>query len=164
MISACQPGMFDRNSQNGAANASVATTGTTAIRISSRIPRLPGSRFSAMGHGQSNGAFQPPRKSVTVMAETMNTVTYSAKKKNPNRIPEYSVAKPATISESASVRSNGVRFASAVAAMKKIRKPRGWRKMYQSRTEPDWFRTIVLRLIVPASISRPTTDSVSGIS
>ena len=51
----------------------------------------------------------------------MNTLTYSAKKKNPKRIPEYSVAKPATISESASVRSNGVRFASAVAAMKKIR-------------------------------------------
>ena len=51
----------------------------------------------------------------------MNTLTYSAKKKKPKRIPEYSVAKPATISESASVRSNGVRFASAVAAMKKIR-------------------------------------------
>ena len=50
----------------------------------------------------------------------MNTFTYSAKKKNPKRIPEYSVAKPATISESASVRSNGVRLASAVAAMKKI--------------------------------------------
>ena len=85
------------------------------------MPRLPGSSRSVIGHGQGNGAFQPPKNSVTVSAETMKTFTYSAKKKNPKRIPEYSVAKPATISESASVRSNGVRFASAVAAMKKIR-------------------------------------------
>ena len=37
--------------------------------------------------------------------------TYSAKKKNPKRMPLYSVAKPATISLSASVRSNGARAA-----------------------------------------------------
>jgi hypothetical protein len=36
--------------------------------------------------------------------------TYSAKKKKPKRMPLYSVAKPATISLSASVRSNGVRL------------------------------------------------------
>ena len=120
--------------------------------------------MTASGSGQLNGAVQPPKKRVTVSAETMNTFTYSAKKKNPNRIPEYSVAKPATISESASVRSNGVRFASAVAAMKKIRKPRGCRITYQSRNEPDWLSTSWLRLIVPARRSRPTTDSVSGIS
>ncbi len=116
------------------------------------------------GHGQGNGAFQPPKNRVTVRAEMMNTFTYSAKKKNPKRMPEYSVAKPATISESASVRSNGVRFASAVAAMKKIRKPSGWRKMYQSMNQPPWSRTIWLRLIVPASRMIPTTDRVSGIS
>ena len=89
--------------------------------------------------GNGNGAFQPPKNRVTVRAETMNTLTYSAKKKNPKRMPEYSVAKPATISESASVRSNGVRFASAAAAMKKISAPSGWRKMYQSVNQPDWF-------------------------
>ena len=94
----------------------------------------------------------------------MNTFTYSAKKKKPNRIPEYSVAKPATISESASVMSNGVRLPSAVAAMKKITNPSGWRKMNQSVNQPDCIWTIVLRLIVPARISRPTTDRVSGIS
>ena len=92
-----------------------------ATPSSSPMPRLPGSKATSTGHGHGNGAFQPPKKSVTVSAEMMNTLTYSAKKKNPKRIPEYSVAKPATISESASVRSNGVRFASAVAAMKKIR-------------------------------------------
>src|SRR4029079_14631464 len=96
------------------------------------IPRAPGLSESSTGHGHGNGAFQAPRNSVTVRAEMVNTLTHSAKKKKPKRIPEYSVAKPATISESASVRSNGVRFASAVAAMKKIRKPSGWRKTYQS--------------------------------
>ena len=92
-----------------------------------------------IGHGHGNGAFQPPKKSVTIRAETTKTFTYSAKKKNPNRIPEYSVAKPATISESASVRSNGVRFASAVAAMKKISAPSGCWKTYQSVNQPAWF-------------------------
>ena len=94
----------------------------------------------------------------------MNTLTYSAKKKKPKRMPEYSVAKPATISESASVRSNGVRLASAVTAMKKITKASGWRKTYQSnRCRPGRW-TILLRLSVPASRITPTTDRVSGIS
>ena len=88
----------------------------------------------------------------------MNTLTYSAKKKNPKRMPEYSVAKPATISESASVRSNGVRFASAVAAMKKISAPSGWRNTYQFQNPPVLLLAIWFRLIVPASRIRPTTD------
>ncbi len=120
--------------------------------------------FGVIGHGHSNGAFQPPKNSVTVSAEMMKTFTYSAKKKNPNRMPEYSVANPATISESASVRSNGVRLASAVAAMKKMSTPSGCRNTYQSVNQPDWFSTIWLRLIVPASRISPTTESVSGIS
>ena len=124
----------------------------------------PGSGCGVIGHGQSNGAFQPPKNSATVSPEMMNTLTYSAKKKNPKRIPEYSVAKPATISESASVRSNGVRFASAVAAMKKIRNASGCLNTNQSNTLPDWSRVIVLRLSVPASRMIPTTDRVSGIS
>ena len=149
-------------------------TGTTAIRISSPIPSEPGSSARFTVQGQGKGAFQPPKNSVTNRAETTKTLTYSAKKKNPKRIPEYSVAKPATISESASVRSNGVRFASAVAAMKKISAARGCRKTNQSVNQPPvatpstsrgpWSATIWFRLIVPARRSRPTTDSVSGIS
>ena len=54
--------------------------------------------FAVSGHGQLKGASQPPKKSVTVSAEMMKTFTYSAKKKNPKRMPEYSVANPATIS------------------------------------------------------------------
>ncbi len=94
----------------------------------------------------------------------MKTFTYSAKKKKPKRMPEYSVAKPATISESASVMSNGVRLASAVAAMKKMSAARGCLKTNQSRSEPDCARTIRFVLIVPARRITPTTERVSGIS
>ena len=79
-------------------------------------------------------------------------------------MPEYSVEKPATISESASVRSKGVRLASAVAAMKKMSTANGCLKTNQSRAEPDWARTILFRLIVPARRITPTTDRVSGTS
>ena len=40
---------------------------------------------------------------MTVRALRMKTLTYSAKKKKPKRMPLYSVANPATSSESASV-------------------------------------------------------------
>ena len=142
----------------------VPTTGASTTRKIRPRPIPPGSRLTVTGNGQLNGAFQPPKKRTTVSAETMNTLTYSAKKKNPKRIPEYSVAKPATISESASVRSNGVRFASAVAAMKKMMKASGCCKMYQSNNEPDCWWTMWFRLIVPARMITPTTDRVSGIS
>ena len=139
-ISACQLLIRELSSQNGAANTRVRTTGTIADEEQQAdAERSPGRRRRSTGHGHGNGAFQPPKNRVTVSAEMMNTFTYSAKKKNPKRMPEYSVAKPATISESASVRSNGVRFASAVAAMKKIRAPSGWRKTYQSVNQPDWL-------------------------
>ena len=123
-MSACQPLMRELAIQNGAAKTSVSTTGTMADeQQQADAQAAAGSRCSSIGHGHGNGAFQPPKNSVTVSAEMMKTFTYSAKKKKPKRMPEYSVAKPATISESASVRSNGVRFASAVAAMKKISAP-----------------------------------------
>src|SRR3954453_5365146 len=125
---ACQPLIGGLDSQIGAARARDRLIGMGATPTTNPMPRLNGSNVTFPGHGHRNGAFQPPKKSVTVSAERMNTFTYSAKKKNPKRIPEYSVAKPATISESASVRSKGVRLPSAVAAMKKIRKPSGWRK------------------------------------
>ena len=66
---------------------------------------------------------QPPRKSVTVSAESVSMLMYSAIWKRPQRMPEYSVWYPATSSCSASGRSNGARFVSAMPAMKKVRKP-----------------------------------------
>src|SRR5688572_23490605 len=110
------------------------------------------------------GAFQPPKNSTTVSADRMNTLTYSAKKKKPKRMPLYSVAKPATISLSASVRSKGVRLPSAVAAMKNTTKASGCCHTYQSQNQPAWLATIWLRLSVPASMTTPTGASSSGSS
>src|SRR3954453_1893370 len=143
--SACQVLIRELAIQIGAANASVSTTGTMATRSSRPMPSEDGSMPSSIGHGHGNGAFQPPKNRVTVSAEMMNTLTYSAKKKNPKRMPEYSVAKPATISLSASVRSNGVRFASAVAAMKKMSTASGCWKTYQLVNQPDWLIASWLR-------------------
>src|SRR5574341_2153264 len=64
-----------------------------------------------------NGACQPPRKTTVAMHDTRIMFPYSARKKNANRIPLYSVKKPATSSLSASGKSNGNRLVSAMAAM-----------------------------------------------
>ena len=42
-------------------------------------PSWPGSRLRLTGHGHGNGAFQPPKKSVTIRAEMTKTFTNSAK-------------------------------------------------------------------------------------
>ena len=64
-----------------------------------------------------NGACHPPKKTIAAMHETRIMFAYSARKKNANRIPLYSVKNPATSSLSASGRSNGRRLVSATAAM-----------------------------------------------
>ena len=55
---------------------------------------------------------QPPKNTVAPIAATINILINSAKKKNANFIPEYSVWKPAVSSDSASAKSNGARFVS----------------------------------------------------
>src|ERR1035437_6680376 len=152
-----------KNRTNNASTSVPRTKTRNAIPIQS-VPFERSSPLRLYGHGQLKGAVQPPKKRVVMSAETMNTLTYSAKKKNPKRIPEYSVAKPATSSESASVMSNGVRLASAVAAMKKMSAASGCLKMNQSRAEPDCERTMWFMLIVPARMTTPTAESVNGIS
>src|ERR1700704_6591061 len=56
------------------------------------------------------GACQPPRKSVTARPLMANMPKYSAMKKVAYLNPEYSVMCPATISDSPSGTSNGVRL------------------------------------------------------
>lgn len=63
---------------------------------------------------------QPPRKNVAVTNDNENMFPYSAKKNNAKVIELYSILYPATISASASGKSNGVRLVSAKLAMKKI--------------------------------------------
>ncbi len=70
------------------------------------------------GISPPNGPCQPPRKSIVTRALMRNISAYSARKKKANFIPEYSVWYPATISDSASGISKGVRFTSAREAIK----------------------------------------------
>src|SRR5205809_2542752 len=56
------------------------------------------------------GACQPPRNKVTASPLTANIPRYSAKKNVAYLNPEYSVMCPATISDSPSGTSKGVRF------------------------------------------------------
>lgn len=63
---------------------------------------------------------QPPKNRIAVKADIKTILQYSAKKKKTKIIPECSVKKPATSSDSASGRSKGVRFVSAKAEIKNI--------------------------------------------
>ena len=76
--------------------------------------------------GESNmpgiGLCHPPKKPATAKPLTTNIFEYSLRKNTAQRNPEYSVIQPATNSDSASGISKGVRFVSATALIKKIKK------------------------------------------
>src|SRR5919108_4961029 len=67
-----------------------------------------------------NGGSQPPRNRIVAIAHIVRIAMYSPRKNSRNGVAEYSTAKPATSSDSASTRSNGGRFVSASADTKKI--------------------------------------------
>src|SRR6185369_4525423 len=66
------------------------------------------------------GDSQPPRNRMLIMAQSMITFMYSARKNIRNGVEEYSTKKPATNSLSASNRSKGGRWVSARDETKKI--------------------------------------------
>ena len=101
MTPAMKPMMMTGASSTSHSRPRSRLAGSSAMLTGVAMPRA----FST--GSMSKGAFQPPRNRTAVIAERMNMFTYSAKKKKPKRMPLYSVAKPATISLSASVRSNG---------------------------------------------------------
>lgn len=70
--------------------------------------------------GKISGIIYPPMNRIAVKALISTILQYSAKKKKTKIIPECSVKKPATNSDSASGKSNGVRFVSARTEIKKI--------------------------------------------
>src|SRR6056297_3456250 len=74
--------------------------------------------------GGSHGPCQPPKNSVTIIAEVTTTPTYSPTKNMPNFMPEYSVWNPAVNSCSASGRSKGSRCDSARPATTNATKPK----------------------------------------
>ena len=67
-----------------------------------------------------NGLCHPPKNAVALTAQTINIFAYSLKKNNAYRVPEYSVTKPATNSDSDSGRSKGVLFVSASVLIKNM--------------------------------------------
>src|SRR5581483_8676599 len=66
------------------------------------------------------GDSQPPRNRIVPMAHMVPMATYSPSMNIMYGVEPYSTMKPATSSDSASTRSNGGRFVSASAEMKKI--------------------------------------------
>src|SRR6476659_9470925 len=67
-----------------------------------------------------NGGSQPPRNRIVVMAHIVTIATYSPSMNIMYGVEPYSTMKPATSSDSASIRSKGGRFVSAIAETTKI--------------------------------------------
>src|SRR5438270_4795187 len=75
--------------------------------------------YEGTNSSRGTGACQPPRNRVTASPLTANMPKYSARKKMAYLKPEYSVIWPATISDSPSGTSKGVRLDSTSPEMKK---------------------------------------------
>ncbi len=85
----------------------------------------------SQGTTPKTGPAQPPKKRITATAEIVTMWTYSARKNSANFTPEYSVWYPATSSVSASGRSKGARFVSAIPETRKTAKAGSWTRMNQ---------------------------------
>src|SRR5712692_5865381 len=112
------------------------------------------------GTCSTNGPRQPPRNSTAVSAPTVKACKNSATKNMPNFMPEYSMWKPATISDSASSRSNGVRPTSATEVTKKIKAAIGAATM--NHTDCAW--TMPFRSMLRARITGTSRLKIIGAS
>src|SRR2546421_7044811 len=102
-----------------------------------------------------NSGSQPPRNRIVAMAHMVAMAMYSPRKNSRNGVEEYSTAKPATSSDSASTRSKGGRLVSASADMKKITNigNSGNQNQLSRPNLPIWASTMADRLSEPASSS-----------
>src|SRR5918998_4312982 len=98
--------------------------------------------------GNGIGDSQPPRNRIVPRAHMPMMATYSPSMKSRNGVEEYSTMNPATSSDSASGRSNGGRFVSAIAEMKNTTNMGNSHSQYQPRIPKavSCERTIWLRL------------------
>src|SRR3954453_16390907 len=109
------------------------------------------------------GACHPPRNNVTARPLTANIPEYSARKKVAYLNPEYSVICPATISDSPSGTSNGVRFDSTRLDTKnkmKATAPQGVKTNQCGMTSNvylDWAATIASGDNEPTTITTGKT-------
>lgn len=90
------------------------------INRTALIPRIMLWRLIKESLLNISGNEYPPRNRIAVKVDISTILQYSARKKNTKIIPECSVIKPATSSDSLSVRSKGVLLVSASAEIKKI--------------------------------------------
>ncbi len=111
--------------------------------------------------GSQPGPSQPPKNSVTIIADVRITDRYSPTMMSPNFMPEYSVWNPAASSCSASGRSNGRRCDSAIPAMRKTSKPSTWGTQNQTFS---CACTMALRLNEPVSMTTPISESPMNTS
>ena len=107
----------------------------------------------------------PPKNSVTMIADIVIVFMNSARKKSAKRIEEYSVWKPPTSSDSASARSKGGRFSSAVMAIRKktkgttpsritfqCQKPLAW-EATMARVDSEWLTSTTITVVRPRAAS-----------
>src|SRR5271154_439794 len=108
--------------------------------------------------GKGSGDSHPPRNSTAVIADIVRTATNSVRNWSMNIDAEYSTEYPATSSDSASARSNGVRFVSASADTKKMTNIGNSGSQYQPRmpNRVSCACTISDRLSEPAHITTVT--------
>src|SRR5215469_8738928 len=118
---------------------------------------------------EGKGEFHPPKNKMAHRLETVIMLVYSAIKNMANLKLEYSVWNPATSSCSASGKSNGTRLVSAMAEIKKHRKPTicgnpPWNvKMFQESAPHLALSCLLMmsvRLKLLAIRRTPTTDMV----
>src|SRR5919109_2351473 len=102
-----------------------------------------------------NGGSHPPRNRMVAIAHIVRIAMYSPRKKSRNGVAEYSTAKPATNSDSASTKSNGGRLVSARAEMKNTTNIGSSGSQYQLNMPylPSWASTMAVRLSDPAHSS-----------
>src|SRR3954452_15801615 len=114
------------------------------------------------GPSGAHGPCQPAKNNVTASADSVIMLTYSAVWKRPQRMPLYSVWYPATSSCSASGRSKGARFVSAMPAMKKMISPTNCGAAYH---QPSCCSlTMSTSESEPAISTTPSTLSASATS
>src|SRR6266704_6825546 len=99
----------------------------------------------------ATGGSQPPRNRIVAMAHMVRIAMYSPRKNSRKGVDEYSTAKPATSSDSASTRSNGGRLVSASAETKKMTNIGNSGSQYQLSKPylPSCASTITERLSEP---------------
>ena len=109
------------------------------------------------------GEENPPKNMVAISAEYTNKQAYSAKKNNANFIPEYSTLYPLTSSLSASAKSKGVLFSSAMEQIKNTKNPIIDGNIFHSN-KLLWLSAILARFIELFKITTAKAEVSKGNS